>query len=105
MLHLKSLVGQIVIARIPTLDPEEIVMVRLRKVETTGILLRAPRFYGPNDALIRSRCLTTAAPSTCPHFVGPDIPQRGSRLAIRQTCSRRSEAWSVDFGAIVSLRL
>jgi len=50
-LHLKSLVGQIVIARIPTLDPEEIVMVRLRKVETTGILLRAPRFYGPNDAL------------------------------------------------------
>ncbi len=54
---LRSMVGEIVIARIPALNADEMTMVKLHKVEATGIWIESQGF---TDAMMKKCNLATS---------------------------------------------
>jgi hypothetical protein len=65
MRSLKSMVGKIVIARIPALDQEDMVLVKLHKVETIGIWIEHEDF----TEKMMLRCEIAASRTTPVMFV------------------------------------
>ena len=65
MRTLKSMVGEIIMARIPALDKEEMVLVRLHMVEASGIWVESQDF----TETVMSRCEIAASRTTVLMFV------------------------------------
>ena len=65
MRTLKSMVGEIIMARIPALDKEEVVLVRLHMVEASGIWVESQDF----TETVMSRCEIAASRTTVLMFV------------------------------------
>jgi hypothetical protein len=65
MRPLKSMVGEIIMARIPALDKEEMVLVKLHMVEATGIWVESQDF---TETVMR-RCGIAASRTTVLMFV------------------------------------
>jgi hypothetical protein len=65
MRPLKSLVGEIIMARIPALDKEEIVLVKLHMVEATGVWIESQDY----TETVMSRCKIAASRTTVLMFV------------------------------------
>lgn len=65
MRPLKSMVGEIIMARIPALDKEDMVLVKLHKVETTGVWIESQDF----TETVMSRCAIAASRTTVLMFV------------------------------------
>jgi hypothetical protein len=62
---LKSMVGKVIIVRIPALDPEEMSLVRLHGVEPNGIWIESQDF---TDAMMQ-KCKLAASTTTLLLFV------------------------------------
>jgi hypothetical protein len=58
------MVGEMIILRLPVLDPEEMAMVKLHAVDASGIWIESQDF---TDAMMKKLQLTATAPSTAQH--------------------------------------
>src|SRR5438876_726168 len=58
MRSLKSMVGEMIILRVPVLDPEELAMVKLHAVDASGIWIESQDF---TDAMMKKMQLTSSA--------------------------------------------
>lgn len=65
MQPLKSMVGEIIVARIPVLNPEEMALVKLHRVEANGIWIESQDF---TDAMMK-KCHMASSVTTLVLFV------------------------------------
>jgi hypothetical protein len=65
MRTLKSMIGETIIARIPALDKEEMVLVTLHKVEATGIWIESQNF----TETVMAKCKIAASRTTVLMFI------------------------------------